>query len=142
VLAADWLKREARRANWTDDYRQEVKASLDNHLSSLATPPVAEITTAIAARPIRKVEDSAPDMATKVRQRLRSIMDYAAAPHRAITHRAEVGNTARGRCRRDQPRRASRHLLAAFTPQRIGEIVSARWDEFDLQWSVVIRANG
>jgi len=77
ALAADWLKRDARRAKWTDDYRHEVKASLDNHLSALVTLPVAEITTAIAAKPIRKVEDSAPDMALKVRQRLRAIMDYA-----------------------------------------------------------------
>ena len=65
ALAANWLKREARRAKWTDDYRQEVKASPDNHLSSLATLPVAEVTTAIAAKPIRKVEDSAPDMALR-----------------------------------------------------------------------------
>jgi len=54
-LAAEWLKREARRAKWTDDYRHEVKASLDNHLSALAALPVAEITTAIAAKPMRKV---------------------------------------------------------------------------------------
>jgi plasmid maintenance system killer protein len=47
TLAADWLKREARRAKRTDDNRHEVKASLDNHLSALAALPVAEITGAM-----------------------------------------------------------------------------------------------
>ena len=162
VLSADWLKREARRAKWTADYRQEVKASLDNHLSSLATLPVAEITTAIAAKPIRKVEDSAPDMATKVRQRLRSIMDYAAeqglipinpipaarrgkrAAQRthlaAVTDHAGVGAILRAADVAEISRGVRRaHLLAVFTAQRIGEIVGAHWDEFDLQagaWSI------
>ena len=162
VLAADWLKREARRAKWTDDYRQEVKASLDNHLSALVTLPVAEITTAIAAKPIRKVEDSAPDMAMKVRQRLRAIMDYAAeqglillnpipAPRRgkrsterthlaAIIDHQEVGAILRAADVAEVSRGVRRaHLLAVFTAQRIGEIVGARWDEFDLQaatWAI------
>jgi integrase len=162
VLSADWLKREARRARWTADYQQEVKASLDNHLSALATLPVAEITTAIAAKPIRKVEDSAPDMATKVRQRLRSIMDYAAeqglipnnpipAARRgkrsaqrthlaAVTDHAGVGAILRAADVAEISRGVRRaHLLAVFTAQRIGEIVGARWDEFDLQagaWSI------
>lgn len=155
VLSADWLKREARRAKWTADYQQEVKASLDNHLSSLGTLPVAEITTAIAAKPIRKVEDSAPDMATKVRQRLRSIMDYAAeqglipinpipAARRgkrsaerthlaAVTDHAGVGAILRAADVAEISRGVRRaHLLAVFTAQRIGEIVAAKWDEFAL----------
>lgn len=162
VLSADWLKREARRAKWTADYQQEVEASLDNHLSALATLPVAEITTAIAAKPIRKVEDSAPDMATKVRQRLRSIMDYAAeqglipinpipAARRgkrsaqrthlaAVTDHAGVGAILRAADVAEISRGVRRaHLLTVFTAQRIGEIVGARWDEFDLQagaWSI------
>jgi integrase len=162
VLAADWLKREARRAKWTADYQQEVKASLDNHLSTLGTLPVAEITTAIAAKPIRKVEDSAPDMATKVRQRLRSIMDYAAeqgliplnpipAARRgkrsaqrthlaAVTDHAAVGAILRAADVAEISRGVRRaHLLAVFTAQRIGEIVGARWDEFDVQagtWAI------
>ena len=161
-LASEWLKREARRAKWTADYRQEVKASLDNHLATLSMLPVAEITAAIAATPIRKVEDSAPDMAKKVRQRLRSIMDYAAeqglipinpipAPRRrkrsterthlpAVTDHIGVGAILRAADVAELSRGVRRgHLLAVFTAQRIGEIVGARWDEFDLQaatWSI------
>ena len=42
-------------------------------------PPllVAEITAAFASPPLRKIERATPDMAKKVRQRLRSIFDYA-----------------------------------------------------------------
>jgi integrase len=50
---------------------------------------------------------------------------------RAILRAADVAEISRG------VRRA--HLLAVFTAQRIGEIVGARWDEFDLQagaWSI------
>ena len=154
-LASEWLKREARRAKWTIDYRQEVKASLDNHLAALTMLPVAEITAAIASKPIRKVEDSAPDMAKKVRQRLRSIMDYAAeqglipinpipAARRskrsaershlaAVTDHKGVGTILRAADVAEISRGVRRaHLLAVFTAQRIGEIVAAKWDEFAL----------
>src|SRR6266542_2777941 len=47
-VAADWLKSEARRAKWTPDYRDEVEASLTNHLSELDPLPLAEITAAMA----------------------------------------------------------------------------------------------
>jgi len=123
---------------------------------------VAEITTAIAAKPIRKVEDRAPDMAMKVRQRLRAIMDYAAeqgliplnpipASRRgkrsaerthlaAITDRQGVGAILRAADVAEVSRGVRRgHLLAVFTAQCIGEIVGARWDEFDRQaetWAI------
>jgi hypothetical protein len=76
-LASDWIAIEARRAKWTADYRQEVTASLRNHLSGLNALPVAAITAKLAAPALRKVERSAPDMATKVLQRLRAILDHA-----------------------------------------------------------------
>ena len=161
-LAADWLKREARRSKWTADYREEVKGSLANHLSPLNTLPVSEITAAIAAKPLRKVEDSAPDMATKVRQRLRSIMDFASEqglipinpiPARrrgkrvaerthlaAVTDHNGVGAILRSADAAEISRGVRRaHLLAVYTAQRIGEIVGAQWEEFDLKtgtWAI------
>ena len=77
VVAAAWVKSEARRAKWTPDYKDEVEASLSNHLSKLDALPINEITAAIASPHLRKIERSAPDMAKKVRQRLRSILDGA-----------------------------------------------------------------
>src|SRR5690349_6244231 len=54
VVAADWLKSEARRVNWTPDYREEVAASLRNHLAALDPLPIGEITAAIASPALRK----------------------------------------------------------------------------------------
>ena len=162
TVAADWLRSEARRAKWTPDYREEVTASLRNHLDQLDTLPVAAITAAMASPHLRKIERTAPDMAKKVRQRLRSIFDYAVegglivgnplpAPRRhkptgdrahlpatlgkdgagAILRAADKAEVGKG------VRRA--HYLAAFTAQRIGEIVPATWAEVDMQsatWSI------
>jgi integrase len=161
-VAADWIKTEARRARWTDDYREEVTASLRNHLEKLDPLPVTEITAAIASPHLRRVEKSAPDMAKKVRQRLRGILDHAVEeglitanpippPRRrkggsgrknlpALTTREAVGDVLRRADKVEASRGVKRaHLLAAFTGQRIGEIVPAEWTEVDWQsgvWSI------
>jgi hypothetical protein len=76
AVAADWLEREARRAKWTPDYKHEVAASLANHFSDLNALPLVKITAAVAAPLLRRAERSAPDMAVKVRRRLRAILDH------------------------------------------------------------------
>ncbi|MEP6998242.1 MAG: integrase arm-type DNA-binding domain-containing protein [Betaproteobacteria bacterium] len=160
AVAADWLKSEARRAKWTSDYREEVAASLRNHLAELDGLPMAEITAAIAMPHIRRVERTAPDMAKKVRQRLRGILDYAVeaglisgnpipAPKRrkknatrshlpTIVERDAVGAILRAADVAEVCRGVRRaHLLCVFTAQRISEIVGngenvgATWDELD-----------
>jgi integrase len=162
AVVADWLKSETRRAKWTDAYRDEVTASLRNHLSELDGLPVAEITAAIASPHLRKIDRSAPDMAKKVRQRLRSILDYAVeggliagnpmpAARRskanverahlpAMLQRGAVGAILRDADKAEVGKGVRRaHLLAVFTAQRVGEIVGATWDEVDLAsglWSI------
>jgi integrase len=161
-VSAAWLKSEAKRAKWTPAYLDEVQASLSNHLSKLDPLPLAEITAAIAAPYLRKVEKNAPDMAKKVRQRLRSIFDYAVedgvvagspipAPRRrkrgeerghfpVVLSKDGVGKILRAADKGEVGKGVQRaHLLAVFTAQRIGEIVGASWDEVDLQsavWSI------
>jgi integrase len=161
-VATDWIKSEARRANWTEDYRDEVAASLRNHLVKLDPLPVGEITASIASPQLRRVEKTAPDMAKKVRQRLRGILDHAVedglipinpipAPRRrkggsrrknlpALVSKEAVGDVLRRADNADAGRGVIRaHLLAAFTAQRIGEIVGAEWGEIDWQsavWSI------
>ena len=162
TVAADWLKNEARRAKWTTDYKEEVAASLRNHLDQLDSLPVSEITAAIASPHLRKIERTAPDMAKKVRQRLRSIFDYAVeggliignplpAPrrHKATSDRTHlpatlakdpVGAILRAADKAEVGKGVRRaHYMAAFTAQRIGEIVPATWEEVDMQsgaWSI------
>jgi integrase len=161
-VAADWLRSESRRAKWTPAYRQEVAASIRNHLSALDGLPVGEITAAIASPALRKLDHSVPDMAKKVRQRLRAIFDYAVeggliignplpVPRRrragadrrhlpAVLDREPVGAILRAAEAADPSRGVLRaHLVAAFTAQRISEIVAATWDEVDLDsglWSI------
>jgi hypothetical protein len=76
-VAADWQKSEARRAQWSADYRAEVEASIRNHLADLDGLPIADITAPIAAPVLRAVEIRAPLMWEKIRSRLRAILDYA-----------------------------------------------------------------
>lgn len=161
-VASKWVKRESRRNEWTEDYLGEVTASLANHLAELDPLPISAVTAKIAAPNLRKSEEAAPDMAKKVRQRLRSIMDFAVeeglivanpipAPRRrkrtsdrkhlaAVTTRDGVGEILRAAAKADVGRGVRRaHLLLVFTAQRISEVVGARWDEFDLdggQWSI------
>ena len=40
VMAADWLRREARRQKWTPGYLIEVESSIGNHLSALNGIPL------------------------------------------------------------------------------------------------------
>jgi integrase len=162
TVAADWVKSEARRAKWTPNYKEEVTASLTNHLYALDALPLSEITAAIASPNLRKIERTAPDMAKKVRQRLRSVFDYAVegglivgnplpAPRRrkstadrthlpATLAKDGVGAILRMADLAEAGKGVRRaHLIATFTAQRIGEIVGAIWDEVDLQsaiWSI------
>jgi integrase len=118
---------------------------------------------ALSASPhLRRVERTAPDMAKKVRQWLRGILDHAVedglvsinpipAPRSrkgasdrkhlpARLTKDEVGDVLRRADKGDAGRGVKRaHLLAAFTAQRIGEIAGAEWSAVDMQsavWSI------
>jgi len=161
AVAADWVEREARRMRWTPDYKAEVEASLRNHLGELDRLPVTEITAAVTAPLLRSVDRRAPDMAVKVRRRLRTILDHAVeegllplnplpASRRtrvverrhfaAVLDRGELGEILRRAERSDVCAGVLRaHHLLVFCAQRIGEIVEAEWNEFDLEgatWTI------
>jgi integrase len=159
-VAADWLKIEAREARWTDDYQGEVSASLRNHLAELDAFPITTITAKTAAPLLRKVDREAPDMARKVRQRLRAILDHAVEEgliqgnplpavrrrkterqhYPAVSELAGIGEILRAARAADPCKGIQRaHLLLVFTAQRISEVVGATWNEIDLAagtWSI------
>jgi integrase len=108
---------------------------------------------------IRRVGRNSPDMASKVRQRMRAIFDYAVegglmpgnpipasrsrkkATERkhlpAVLTKEGVGAILRAADVAEACRGIKRaHLLAVFTAQRISEIVGASWAEFDLDKGV------
>ena len=76
TVAGDWMASESKRAGWTEGHRVRVESSLRTHLAPLNTLPVAQITAPMVAPLLQKLETSIPDMAAKVRQRLRAIMDF------------------------------------------------------------------
>ncbi len=161
-VAARWVAVEAKRAGWTADYHNEVERSLHNHLSALDALPIDRITASIAAPHLRTSEAKAPDMAAKVRARLRAIFDFAVedgivranpippgrrrrkGPERrhlpAVLDRARIGEILRAADQTDVCRGVRRaHLLTVFTAQRISEVANADWSEFDLDaalWSI------
>lgn len=157
AVTAAWVSDTARRKQWTADHRNKVEASLRRHLSSLDNLPITSITALICSPEIRKVEQTAPDIARKVHQRLRAIMDSAVErgliqvnplPVRRWANKgakhfpAQLAHDAVGEILRNAERSnvcagvRRAHLLAAFTAQRIGEIVGGWWTEVDFQAGV------
>ena len=154
TFAAAWVTREARLQKWTPGYRDEVAASLRNHLSDLDPLPLTKITAALAAPVLIAIEHTAPHMVEKVRRRLRAILDDAVehgiltgnplpAPRRrrkqerkhypAVTDLPGLGAILRAARAADPCRGIARaHMLLAFTVLRVSEVVGATWPEFEL----------
>lgn len=160
-FSAAWVDREARRARWSPEYKDEVAASLTNHLAELDGLPMTKVTAPVVAPHLHAVERAAPHMLEKVRRRLRAILDDAVeqgvlqgnplpAVRRsrkgerrhfpAVTDLQGVGEILRKARASDPCKGVQRaHQLLAFTAQRVGEIVPAKWTEFDLEhgtWSI------
>lgn len=154
-----WLDDEARRQKWSAAYRDEVEASLRNHLSKLDVLAIPQVNARVSAPILRAIQRAAPLMLDKVHRRLRGIMDYAveeglitANPiprRRARTERRHyptvttlggVGEILRAARAADPCKGIQRaHVLLAFTAMRVSEVVPAQWPEFDLEagnWAV------
>ena len=159
-FAAAWVKREARRVPWSDNYREEVAASLRNHLSALDRVPLKKVLPPLYAPLLIDCERRAPDIFKKVRQRFRAILDDAVEHglipgnplpavrrrktrkrhYPAVVNLAGLGKILRAARAADPCKGIQRaHALLVYTAQRVGEIVGAKWDEFDLKaatWSI------
>jgi len=161
TVAADWRHREGRRMEWTEDYANEVSRSIENHLGDLLPLHVAKIDAPTVARVLAKVDRDSVSMSKKVRARVRAIFDHAITEglitlspvpatrrrmagakrnYPAVVEREGVGEILRDARKSDVCRGIKRaHELIAFTVQRSGEIVPAKWVEFDLEsatWTI------
>jgi integrase len=155
-----WVKDEAGRMQWTTKHELSVSRSLERHLYPvLGDLPVSEIRAAHVFPIIESLVRLTPSTADKIEQRVRAILDFAVYSGvveinplpakrrtkkgrnypaivdieglRLILSEAEAADASHG------VRRA--HLLLAFTVQRVGEVVNAEWDEFDLEgglWTI------
>ena len=160
AIADSWM-RKRRDPPWSTTHREQVQASIDNHLDALYPLPVTEITAALVAPILARVERRAPLMFEKVRARLHRVLDHAVTrgalernplpkpePERrrnrrhfpAVTDLAGVGAILRAARGADPSKGIQRaHVLLAFTGQRVSEVVGAAWSEFDLDsgtWTI------
>jgi integrase len=151
---------------WTDAHAAQVWRSLEaNILPHLARIPITAITAAHVTPILRVLGKRIPDLASKIAQRVVAIFDFAVAHGvisvnpaaasakmvkknkeaaaknlPAITDVAGIGEFMRIAARANVSHGVmAAHLIAAFTAQRISEIVPARWEEFDLDaglWNI------
>ena len=160
AMVDSWM-RKRRDPPWSTTHREQVQASIDNHLDALYPLPVTEITAALAAPILARAERRAPLMFEKVRARLHRVLDHAVTrgalernplprpePERrrnrrhfpAVTDLAGLGAILRAARAADPSKGIQRaHVLIAFTAQRVSEVVGAAWSEFDLgagTWSI------
>ena len=160
AMTDSWIRRR-RNPPWSATHREQVQASIDNHLATLYPLPVSEINAALVAPILAKVEHRAPLMFEKVRARLHRILDHAVTrgaiernplprpePERrgarrhfpAVTGLTGVGAILRAARAADPSKGIQRaHVLLAFTGQRVSEVVGAGWSEFDFDagtWTI------
>lgn len=150
-----WLAREARRAKWSAAHKSKVKEIADKNLAEFDAMPLTKITAAVVAPVLAKLEERAPHVFIKARRYVHAILDDAIeqglilssplprprrraqrgepAHYPAVTALQPLGAILRAAEGADASAGVKRaHALLAFTAQRIGEVVPARWSEFDL----------
>lgn len=163
AVASEWQQWAGNKKRWSEDYKQEVEASLRNHLRALFPVPIGDVVAPIAGPLLEEVERRAPLMRPKVATRLSAIIDRAvmrgllvANPlpatmirggspgerrnYPAVTDVVELGKILRDARAIDSSRGVQRaHELVVFTVKRISEVVGAEWSEFDLgrgEWTI------
>lgn len=164
VCAAEWLQQ--RKPGWSRPHFETVEETLERHvLPTIGSLPVAEISPAIMALLVERLNDRI-DTAQKVRGYCVGVFRLAMArgkiPHGApnpadasrevIPRRRkqehypalltwpELGDVLRrARAAHLSPSVAQAHRLCAYTTQRLGNVITARWEQFDLDagtWTI------
>jgi integrase len=155
-VAADWLA--ARRKDWSDVHFTKSSQALERDvMPTLGALPVAEITSAMVSSVIARVmERGVRDTASKILWHCVCVFRFAKAKGLCSDNVAEAVREMLPRRRvtsrrpallnidalRDLLRRAElanlspavrlAHRVCAFTAQRLGNVVNARWEQFAL----------
>lgn len=156
-VTAAWLAKE--RAEWSEDHHDRSQAALEKHvLPSLGKLPVRGVTPAMVSAVIERIQKKAGrETAAKLLRQVRGIFRYAAAQGMRndnpadpavevlqkappVVHRPAVLTLEGARetlagilALPMSPAVRMCHALVAHTAVRIGNAVSARWEEFDLE---------
>lgn len=156
-VADEWLK--LRRKDWGDDHYDRSARALERDVfPTLGKLPVADITPAMVSTVVTKIASrGVRETAKKILQNINWIFRYACAnglrndnpapaaiemlPKKAkrkdrlpaLLTFAELGDILRrADAARISPAVRMAHRLIAFTAARIGNVVEARWSEFEL----------
>lgn len=163
AVVGDWLNQQAPR--WTDKHRRSVVSTLSRHvLPALGWRPISAIQPADVLDTLKRLTDCGQhETATRCRQRIASIFDYAMA-----TRRCEANPAAGIRSAPCPTRREPKHVIGpeefldmlqgiddyanpivrlalkfmVLTVARPREMHGARWDEFNLEhreWRIPAR---
>lgn len=159
---------EAHRDSWSNEkHTQQWENTLDTYAETLMPLPVSSIDTALVMQCLEPIWNTKTETATRVRQRIEAVLDLATVhkyrmgdnparwrghldkllpasgklkkvKHRPALSYREVGGFMSSL--REQNGLASNALeLQILTATRPGEVVGARWDEFDLDaalWTI------
>lgn len=152
----------AHRAGWKNPvHAKQWPSTLETYVYPLfGSLPVGAVDTALVTKAIEPIWTEKPETASRVRGRIESVLDWATArgyrtgenparwkghlqnllpkkskvrrvEHHAALPYAEIGAFMTEL--REQPGTAARALeFAILTAARTGEVIGARWDEFDL----------
>ncbi len=162
AIAEAWLDK--RKAHWSDIHYEKSKQAIERDvLPRLGALPINSITTPMVARVVEEIaKRGAHETAGRVLQHIRAIFDLGAALGETTPREnpARAAGAALGKLRRHGRRPAildieklrnilqrtaaapitpSVHMalrLAAFSAQRIGNVVEAEWKQFELDGDV------
>jgi integrase len=157
TVAADWLTKQ--KGEWASTHFSRSKRALERDvMPTLGKLPVSRITTSMVAGVIDRIQKrGVRDTTQKILQHVRSIFRYSQAKglrldnpaepvveilekapdvvhHPALLSFAELGKVLRrGEVAGVTPGVRLAHRLIAYTGSRIGNAVTAKWAQFDLE---------
>lgn len=162
AIAERWYTAAAKEPDvWSESHASKTRGRIDNHLAPTGVwaMPIRDVRTADLAALLDRLHATAPDTCSKVRQILSGVFRYAAA--RGLVDADPVAATRPGSGQRKKTK-GKRNLpattdlatlgrilrkielaqaswqvkaaltLMAYTAQRPGRVVAARWQEFEL----------
>lgn len=161
-VAAGWL--EHRKPGWSPSHSKTVEETLERHvLKHIGPLPIVEVNHRLVAQTVKRLGERI-DTAQKVRQIISGVFRFAMAEGKfkgdnpaeaareviarrrlkgrrpALLTWPELGDVLRrARAAHLSPSVAQAHRLCAYTAQRLGNVISARWEQFDLDagtWTI------
>jgi len=158
-----WMDSEKRANNWSPRHGRKIRERITKHLAGerLYKMHLAKITPAEIAPVLEKISDEVPDTAHRIAGYISSTFEYAGSHGRVTSNPTSIARSVLKRRRRSKKERTPQpaildlnelapimlraqrapavaelrdaHVLISYTAQRSERIVSATWDQFNLE---------